>query len=85
MMAKLKQMAYEAAVIAMALAMFTAILFFGSGVWEAAKPEIPPWSKPSTLETEEYLYFAPWQAETASGRVTTSGHGYFQRKKQRGR
>ena len=85
MIEKLMQMLMEATVIAMALAMIVAFIFIGSGVWSVGDVEIPPWSKPSTLETEEYLYFAPWQAETASGRVATSGHGYFQRKKQRGR
>lgn len=85
MIEKLKQMACEAAVIALALAMITAFIFFGSGVWEAAKPELPPWSKPSSWETDQQLYFAPWQGETATGRIKTSGHGYYDRRAQRGR
>ena len=49
MIEKLKQMALEAAVIAMALAMITAFVFFGSGVWMAGENEAPPWSKPSII------------------------------------
>lgn len=81
MIEKLKQMFCEAAVIALALAMFTALLFFGSGVWEAGKPEPAPWSKPSTLERE----LAPWMQETATGRFTTSGYGFYDRKRERGK
>lgn len=43
----LRQMAMEAAVIALALAMIVAFIFLGSGVWSVGPQEVEPWSKPS--------------------------------------
>ena len=43
--------------------------------------ERPPWSKPGYFEREA----KPYQLDFASGRSKTSGHGYYDRKRERGR
>ena len=58
-------------------------LFCGYGLDQLERMDKvkPPWSKPGIIERE----FGPYQFDFASGRVKTSGHGYYDRKKQRGR
>ena len=41
----------------------------------------PPWSKPGIMERHEHAY----QLDFAAGRTKTSGHGYYDRKRERGR
>ena len=58
-------------------------LFCGYGLdqFERMEQYKPPWSKPGYMERE----FGPYQFDFASGRVKTSGHGYYDRKRERGR
>ncbi len=58
-----------------------AYLFIWSWDRQEALRERPPWSKPGYMERE----VQPYQLDFASGRNKTSGHGYYDRRKERGR
>ena len=67
-------------------------LFFGWGLDQLEKMdrERPPWSKPSYTEHERqllnrHIHEHAYQLDFAAGRTKTSGHGYYDRRRERGR
>lgn len=64
-----------------ALSIGMAYLFIWGWDRQEALRERPPWSKPGIIERE----FGPYQFDFAAGRTKTSGHGYYDRRRERGR
>jgi hypothetical protein len=63
------------------LSIVLAYLFVWGWDRQEALRERPPWSKHGYMEREAQ----PYQLDFAQGRTKTSGHGYYDRRKERGR
>jgi hypothetical protein len=64
-----------------AFAIGFAYLFIWGWDRQSTLAEKPPWSKPSSMERE----LQPFQLDFANGPRKSTGHGYYDRRKERGR